>query len=160
MFEVALRSLRTLRSPTPQPPPKYMQPGRQVSVRVREVDAAPRCACRPRTAGSVFERLGLERARSRDARRPHRAARVDVHHPATALQGAGQLDAHPLPRASDIIDSSTPARRPGTRDAASAPKNAELRWILRVFARRVEMFNGRIACLDRSFFPIKLYVQT
>jgi hypothetical protein len=120
MVEVALLSLLTLRRPTPQPPPKYIQPGRQVSVRVREVDAAPRCACRPRTAGSAFERLGLERARSRKARRPHRAVRVNVHHPATALQGAGQLDAQPVPRASDMIDSSTPVWRPGTRDAASA----------------------------------------
>ena len=83
MFEVALPSWLTLRRPTPQPPQKYVQPGRQVSVRVREVNAAPRCACQPRTAGSAFERLGLERARSREARRPHRAVCVDVHHPAT-----------------------------------------------------------------------------
>jgi hypothetical protein len=75
-----------------------------VSVRVREVDAAPRCACLPRIARSTLERPGLERAISREARRPHRVVRVDAHRLAAALQGAGQRDALPVPRASDMIN--------------------------------------------------------
>jgi len=72
-----------------------------VRVRLREVDAAPRCAGRPRIAGSAFERVGLERARSREARRPHRSIRRGT---SPSYSASGYWTARRPTRTGDMID--------------------------------------------------------
>jgi hypothetical protein len=112
-----------------------------VRVRVREVDAAPRCAGRPRIAGSAFERVGLERARSRE--RPDDL--IDLWPRRGYI---AQLQRFWL------LDSETPyagGRHDRHLRGGRARDTRDRGCYKRDYARRVERFNSRIACLDRLF---------